>query len=248
MVNKSKVELILNRKIENYLTNNSNSMEDWELGERANEVLWLFDIIVWNKVEYGSSINEWKHQSSSNLDENLKYLSISREDLKKISSVYIDNSWMHCKELDWLFADVLIYSEVVAFYSEILKAKMGFKKYYSYVEDSKSSIVRFKDISRNGLVYFTFVFFCIACLFISWEFALVAIGCFIYWQYQVFQSKKEVDKILYYMNRSYQFFEDEVVSWNMGWNELNSSRDVGVVWDSQLYQLVELRMNSPLDT
>jgi len=199
------------------------AMEDF-VDEAKSRIEELFTAIVWTRVENGllesyDSISKWQHRCFEDVEKDWLFLSIDRKAFQEAAEFYLDNSWMTNTKIDWLILNILTYAELLGTL-ELARSRIL----------SPTQIISFreKSIKCNGFTSDGY-FFLNHLPLLNW------------WQWNRKKAAKIVDPILGAMFKTYSALNTKSNSWEIVWQELNESRNLGVVWDGIVYRLLEER-------
>lgn len=174
----------------------------------------------------------WGHIETRNLPAHLGKYSIWRDSLRDCAQRYLStNAWLADPSLDWLLANLLAFAELDAFLittGTVARFKRSGRAHLAHMAWGA-----FKWLVWLLLVVFAFV----ASDAIGWGLlALTAIVQGLAWR-----NRKRISGLELAMMNAYQSIGSTTLSWNVVWDYLTKSRDLGAVWDPELYRLVELR-------
>ncbi len=198
--------------------------------------------VVEGTVEKISPLLQWKHRQPAEIESDLAYLEINRSELLSALSEYLDNSSLRTKMADWLFLNVLTYSEYIATVIEVRKHSMGTERYIKSLFPPKNN--HSTDIadftSRPWHLPAT-----LAMVITAWAIhPLIGVGVTSYAIFKTYRQKQlrvKINAIFASMLQTYSSFNTLDLSWPQVTSSLERSRALGVIWDSSLYALAELR-------
>lgn len=214
----------------------------------------VFDSLMWTRVTGGvveevSPLQQWRHRQLSDIESDIAYLEINRQELLSTFSEYLSNPALTSKQADWLFLNALTYAEYIATVSDIRKKVMGIEQYVRSLFPPRSEhlIDNFSSAKRPWhLPMFVIV------VAVSWAihpFAGIAVTAFVF--LNVYRQKKargKINSIVLNMLQTYMSFNTVDVSWGQVIHTLERSRDAGAIWNSSLYALAERRIRDDSPT
>lgn len=199
-------------------------------------------------LNHTESLSSWSHVSMVEINQLRRKLSIDRQQLQHLTQVYIESSCLWCKELDWLFANSLLFAELIAYFDTMYRAHTPFLK--QFCEDNSSKTFFWKCAIWDTC--------CFAIKWGTWLLMSMIIFYFnkyagtIFIIYSVFMKvKKEIKKrkshvVFENIIKTYHYAKSMNLNWQALWNAMNESRQHVIMWDPELYNLVELRTKNPL--
>lgn len=198
-------------------------------------------------------LDVWEHRNLDTLTliDDLRSLSIDRNGLISLCAQYIENSLWWCKELDWLFIDLLIYAEFLATNDDIVRQK--YSPFLSlYLENKigtnvslfrlKSTIV-FRFIALFSIIlYFTSTYSKIA-FYIEAGLILIFSICLSRFILKRLRVVKILTKFLMRkVNRIYKGFATADIDWIISQKLIYTRKREGIVFDEVVFNLVNIRV------
>ena len=186
----------------------------------------------------GEPLAGWRHFHPVRESESLYSVEYHRDDLRRDASNYIENlKPFHCRQLDWLIVDVLMYAEISAFALTL--------KPFQTMEPSHRRWLRVLGIFWRLIKWSVFAVVLMASIafelpLVAWGITLLAVA----WQGLKLRGKLRVAKLLHTMFDAYAAAGSWSLSWSILWELLEKSRNLGAYWDPEVYRLVELRMKT----
>ncbi len=208
----------------------------------------IFYALDWTNVEDGiiksnDPITEWHNRSLDDIENDWKYLSISRAEIQNAAERYLERPWLRSKYIDWLILNVLTYAEYQATFNVVRSKLQPLSLYIAQKSDSKLGL--FASIVWR---IFVFIFKWLIWLslfvasFIIAPYGPIAIGGITaWWIWRKISAKRKIEELMASMFSTYSGFATLSQSWTLVWDELIKSRDKGAVWDGVVYRLVEDR-------
>lgn len=232
------------RKLDEYAT------EDL-VSEATDIVEDLFMAITWETVEGDvikstDPVTTWRHRGVNDMESDWRYMHFSRADLQNAAERYMERFWIHCRELDWLIVNALVYAECQATLDFFRSRIMPLSRYIS----KKAGSIKWQISSGvwRSIVFLVKWLFWLGVLAVAFQFSPVApivwIGITVLWQWRKWKAQKKFDDIMAAMIATYAALSTVSQSWQVVWEELKKSRDAGAVWDGIVYRLVEERIHS----
>lgn len=213
----------------------------------------FFDGITWEKVEDNvikslDSLRAWRHRMPEDQESDWRYMRISRSELQDAAERYLNRPWLHCREMDWLVVDVLLYAEYQATL-DFLRVRMTPMSRYLAGKLRTTSAAAW-SFAWRGLVTSVKWAIWIAVAIITaavaapvGPIALVAVtAAWLLWKWR---TRNRLNTLLATMLRTYAHLSTVSQGWQLLWQELDDSRKKGAVWDGIVYRLVEDRMRTP---
>jgi hypothetical protein len=160
----------------------------------------------------------------------------SRVDLRNAVARYVNEMpWLHCSSFDWLLANMLTHAEV--------SATSLFLGYSSPWANGKAKVSFFLLKLGWGLfVWGVWIAILLALLLFDLPWIAAAwVGLTLVRQAMVWSAKRKRSRLMISMVDGYHSTNTKALSWTIVWDTLTRSRDLGAVWDQELYQLVESR-------
>ena len=221
------------------------------VSEAADIVEDLFTAITLETVEGDvikstDPITTWRHRGVNDMESDWQYMHFSRADLQNAAERYMKRSWIHCRELDWLIVNALVYAECQATFDFFRSRMMPISRYIS----KKAGSTKWQISSGiwRSMVFLVKWLLWIGVLTAAYQFSPVApivwIGITALWQWRKWKAQKKVNDIMAAMIATYAALSTVSQSWQVVWGELKKSREAGAVWDGIVYRLVEERMHS----
>lgn len=179
----------------------------------------------------------WQHGSPVLQPESLYALDVDRMTLRQWASEYIENlPLIHRRELDWLIVDVLMLSEISAFAASL----NPIKSIQDQIARRRLGVVAaLWTVFKWGIAVFALVGALIADLP---GLAMLVFGLIVLRQGQLWWRNRKTAGLLLSMTGAYAAIGSWSTSWTNLWELLRKSRDLGAVWDPEVYRIVELRM------
>jgi len=170
----------------------------------------------------------------------------SREEMINAAERYMEMPWIHCRELDWLILNMLVYAELQATLDSFRVNSMFLFSYVSKkAGDTKFNILMTILKSVAFLVKWSIW---LAIIFVSVEISSFATGILaaitVFWQWKKWKVRQKINNVMSEMIRTYSSLSTISQSWLVVWEQLKKSRDVGAVWDGIVYRLVEERLST----
>ena len=193
-------------------------------------------------VQGYSTPDEWRHRTPNDVESDLSYLEIHRAEVIAALSDYLADSSLRTREIDWLFLNLLTYSEYIATLAEVRKKLLGVDAYIKSLHPPKSEHVP----SVSGLVsrpWQTAIAACaVALSYVVHPALAVVVGALsLYWHWQRKHGLAKIDSLLIVMLKTYGSFNTVDLSWLHVSRVLEQSRVAGAVWDASLFKLAEVR-------
>ena len=193
------------------------------------------------------SVSSWKHVSD--FENAWRHYRIDRKALLRDTNYYIENKTLWCKELDWFYVNTLLFSELIATQTHYIQEMVPLTKFLWLQTTSRS-------FSWKLFLWITlcFIFKYGIQLFITlklFEFSLF-LGCIYLFliifgiMYRQLEKRKKV-KQLCSMFLTYQNVSSINFSWRVLQDEMDNSRKKhNVIWDQEVYKLIDLRLENKL--
>lgn len=207
----------------------------------------VFDSLMWTRVVEGKvedtlPLKQWTHRQPVDVESDLAYLEINRPEILLVLSEYLENPDLASKKADWLFLNVLTYSEYVSTVSETRKKLMGVERYVESLFPPKTEHIT--DISAFAHRPWHIPVF-IAVVAIGWALhpaagALIA-GYGLFSSYRQRKARARVNATMASMLQTYLSFNTTDLSWRQVTTRLEQSRASGAIWDGSLFALAEQR-------
>jgi len=231
------------------------SLDGYAIGDLIDEAAEIIDdlfmSITVEKVEgdvikSSDPVTYWRHRVASDMESDWQNMQFSRADLQNAAERYLDRPWLHCRKLDWFIVNVLIYAEYQATleffsirtmpFSRYISKKMGSIKWQISSEIWRTIVFLVKWLIWLGVIVLTFQFAPVG--------PVVWTGITVLWQWRKWKAQKKINDIMTSMIATYSTLGTISQSWQVVWDELKKSRDIGAVWDGIVYRLVEERIRS----
>ena len=229
-----------------------NDFDEWDAIALLEEVEQLLsDIFLSSKWLDGSKFDDykafhWSHRAAFDLDDDLQFLGIDRTMLQNAVASYVKMPWLRTDFLDWICADKLTYAEIIAYIeTQFIRSKGAFTS-AALLQGTK----RAKGLAKLWVVIRWFLKWGIWAVITFLLFAAHSIAGTIWLSLTAiklvasFIEKRKQDKMLFQMTGVYSMLRTETFSWSVFMDTLQESRQVGVVWDGELYKLPETRMTN----
>lgn len=211
----------------------------------------LFMSITWEKVEGDviksiDPVTSWRHRGANDMESDWRYMHFSRAELQNAAERYLERPWLHCRELDWLIVNALIYAECQATLDLFRSRIMPLSRYIS----KKAGSIKWQISSGlwRSIVFLVKWLIWIGVFAATLWFAPIApvawIGITVLWQWRKWKVQKKINDLMAAMIATYATLSTVSQSWQVVWEELKKSRDAGAVWDGIVYRLVEERTRS----
>jgi hypothetical protein len=174
----------------------------------------------------------WRHRTLNDLELDWRYLSFAKAELQRAAERYLQASWLHCQKLDWLVLNTLTYEDYLAALDAVRIRTMPFSRYQA----SKSGSVSFRvltELWRAALLILKITAWLIIFAAVSPASPigpLLWIGLSGWWLW-----RKAMFSAYTALNIAHQ-------NWPVMWEELKKSQELGALWNSLIYQLVEKKM------
>lgn len=231
------------------------SLDEYATGDLIDEAAEIIDdlfmSITVEKVEgdaiiSSDSVTYWRHRVASDMESDWQNMQFSRADLQKAAERYLDRPWLHCRELDWFIVNTLIYAEYQATLEFFSIRTMPFSRYISKKTGIKWQIIL--SVIWRTIVFMVKWLIWIGVFVLTFQFApvgpVVWTGITVLLQWRKWKAQKKIDDITSSMIATYTTLGTISQSWQVVWDELKKSRDIGAVWDGIVYRLVEERIRS----
>jgi len=189
-----------------------------------------------------STPDEWRHRTPQDVESDLAYLEIHRPEILAALSDYLADSSLQTREIDWLFLNLLTYSEYVATVAEVRKKLLGIDAYVKSLHPPKvEHTPSISHVAARPWQYGAFAVATVASFLIHPALAVAAGALFVYWHLQRRKGIAKIDSLLSAMLTTYASFNTVDVSWSHVSRALEQSRLEGAVWDASLFKLAALR-------
>lgn len=198
----------------------------------------LFDPVFDN---IGSVYAIWEHRSLADLAVDVRALNIDRNVLAPYVSRYIDLPKIHSKYLDLYAADTLMYAEYLPAITRLGSGLYGWNYLFPEQVSKRRMLLRtLWSLVKWGVWIF-------AAFFLAEELGLAAVGLLVVLtasiRYSMRKQKLKVPRLSVEMRAAYDVLDKEEFSWELLWEELQRTRELGAAWPTELYRLVEMRKN-----
>jgi len=224
---------------------------DTLVSEATDMVDYLFMSITWEKVEGDviksiDPVTSWRHRGANDMESDWRYMHFSRAELQNAAERYLETSWLHCRELDWLIVNALTYAECQATLDFLRSRVMPLSRYIS----KKAGSIKWQISSWlwRSIVFLVKWLLWLGGFAATFQFAPVApiawIGITVLWQWRKWKAQKKINDLMAAMIATYATLSTVTQSWQVVLDELKKSRDAGAVWDGIVYRLVEERIRS----
>jgi hypothetical protein len=207
----------------------------------------VFDSLRRMNVQAGivqdySAPDEWRHRTTQDVEADLAYLEIHRPEILASLSDYLADPSLQTREIDWLFLNLLTYSEYVATLAEIRKKLLGIDAYVKSLHPPKAEhIPSISQIASKPWQYLVFTALTVASFLLHPILAIGVGALFVYWHMQRMKGIAKINSLLSAMLTTYAAFNTVDVSWSHVSRMLEQSRLEGAVWDASLFKLAEVR-------
>lgn len=191
-----------------------------------------------------ASLEHWPHWGTADHEANWRNLLISRDSLIDAAERYLETPWMWCRNLDWLFANSLVYAEFLAYLDSVKTKRYGSFR-AAAEKDGDKTVLRWLRAGRVAMFlikWLAWLAVVALALAIHPVAAALVAAATITWKALGFYEWQRQNKLLQAMIQAYTPLRSPTLSWRIVWDELNVARKRGVVWDGAVYRLVELRM------
>ena len=226
--------------------------ESEELISEATEIVEdIFGAITWERVENGviksrDAIVIWRHRTINDQKDDWRYMGFARSELQNAAERYLGKPWLHCREIDWLIVNVLVYAEYQATL-DFVRARMMPLSRYITGKIGSGAAVAWSLLWRcvvTGLKWLIWLGIFVLSFELS-PIAPIALGILtVWWQWRNWKARKKFERVLSSMTKTYASLSTISQSWRVVWDELQKSREAGAVWDGIVYRLVEDRMRA----
>lgn len=196
-------------------------------------------------VQDYSTPDEWRHRTAQDIEFDIAYLEIHRPSILNALSDYLADDSLQNREVDWLFLNLLTYSEYLATVTEIRKKVLGIDAYIKSLDSPKN----IHDPSISALasrpVRTFFALSATAMSLLIHPTLAIGVGALsLYWYSKQKKDVEKIDTLLSAMLRTYSSFNTVDLSWSHVGRSLEQSRLEGAVWDASLYKLAEARQSA----
>lgn len=221
--------LVIMKRLAKQKAADEESLEDYE-GDGED---WINQIFYSTELG-GKAIDVWSNIPQASVIGTSDSFYCSRAELKGATADYVNRmAWLHCREFNWLLANLLLYAEVSATASAFGAGWMW--------EKGK---LRFKWIVFRAVIALGVwgIWLAIPVGLLVAELPWVAGGWVVLTalrQGLLWRARRIRGQLLASMISTYESTNTMDLSWTVVWELLTRSRDLGAVWDQELYQLVE---------
>lgn len=197
-------------------------------------------------LDHEISLDTWRHVNGEDVEQMRRKLAIDRKALQRLLTIYIDCPFLWCKELDWLFVNSLLFAEFIATQNDFHRKNTSLVWSYLHYISSKT-------FCWTGFIWSSFLFslkwFIFLIIFI-YLYQIESLACYGFLVFILLLSaakrisinkaiqQLKTMRIVYLLTKSLNF------NWRILWNDMNDSRKKKTIfWDSELYNLIEIRCN-----
>jgi hypothetical protein len=229
---------------------NLDSLATKELLAEAREIIeGIFFSINWreterNTVNSKNPLTTWRHRTLNDRETDWRYMSFANAELQHIAKRYLQASWLHCQTLDWLVLNTLAYGDYLAMLDRVRAHTMPLSHYQS----RKSGKINFRvlaELWRAALLILKITAWFIIFAAVSPASPigpLLWIGLTGWWLWRNWTTRKRNNTLLNAMFSTYTALSTTYQSWPKIREELKKSQELGALWNSLVYQLVEEKM------
>ncbi|ABA56761.1 hypothetical protein Noc_0231 [Nitrosococcus oceani ATCC 19707] len=209
----------------------------------------IFRSIGWENSENVPEIppnplTAWHHRTLNDRELDWRNLNFAQEELQQAAGRYLRAPWLHCRELDWLVLNTLIYGDYLAALDTIRARTMPFSRYQSR-KSGKTGFRVLTEAWRGALLLLK-----IAAWFIIFAAVspasplgpLIWIGMTGWWLWRKWMIRRKNNALLKSMFSAYGALSPTHLDWPRIWEGLEKSQALGAVWNNMIYPLVEMRM------
>lgn len=196
----------------------------------------------------GEGFFRWWHQTNADVLREIKKkdFGFSREQLRAATAYYIKRPEMQDDWLDWYCADLLCFMELSATVNATRIQAHGLLSYVFGLLQGWSSILGIIGQCAVFIIKWLIWFFIIFSLYKEdngFGYAAIAIVLLLtaYIQCKKMLFLRKGAKTIEAMERVYAVLDTTTFSWNVLWQEMEDARKLGVIWDGELWRLVEIR-------
>lgn len=184
------------------------------------------------------------------IEESKKY-GINSEGLRDAVNQYLACPWMHTKFLDWFCASTLAYSEYIGYADKCFLTRLDVESWVM-LHNSKLALsdrlskVRKRRLRRSLGKWVVWIALVYGLGILSGVIGpLILVVITILWVRSRIREEKKLDEVqdrlLDAMQKAYLLFEPTGFSWKMAYDDLYRARELGAVWPSELWRLVEAK-------
>lgn len=207
------------------------------VGEATAIVDDFFESLTWQRVENGviksrDSLRVWRHRTVSDEEDDWRHMGFARAELQNAAERYLDRPWLHCREIDWLVVDVLVYAEYQATLDFLRVRTTPLTRYLAKKLGTTSSSA-WSIIWRVLVTSVKWAVWCglavVAALVASPAGPIALVTVTALWLVWKWRSRNRLNALLAAMLRAYAHLSTVSQGWQVVWQELNSSRKQGAV-------------------
>lgn len=234
-VNALSLKNIVKEKFETLKT--SKELYDSDLKSIYYDIDRIFSSLYNQKQEGSINLNTWHHIDTSTINNTWMTYGIARDELIDTTIQYLDedNKWAQNQDLDWMLIDLLMFAEYIAIINEAYKYRFNTAEYHRLYKSNEHIPDNIKLKERFSgwlwlLMFISFLFIYIPVAVIIGIIFLIRLGI-------NFFIIKELTKASSNAGIAY----DSLITgdWQVVWDDLNYSRTKGIVWDKQVFELVQ---------
>ncbi|ADJ27299.1 hypothetical protein [Nitrosococcus watsonii] len=209
----------------------------------------IFRSIGWKNAEKvpaipSNSLTSWHHRTLNDRESDWRSLNFVQEELHQAARRYLRAPWLHCRELDWLILNTLVYGDYLAALDTIRARTMPFSRYQSS-KSGKTGLRVLAEAWRVALLLLK-----IAAWFIIFAAVspaspmgpLIWIGVTGGWLWRKWAIRRKNNALLKSMFSAYGALNPTHPDWPKIREGLKKSQALGAVWNNMIYPLVEMRM------
>lgn len=210
----------------------------------------VFDSLKWiqmsgKTIEQISALTRWAHRQTSEIEADMVYLHIDREKVLTALSDYLATPELQSKQADWLFLNILVYTEYIATVRGIRLKIVGLDRFAKspnpQMKEHQSDITSL--VTRRWHVPIALIG-----IAISWVVhPIIGVSCTAYMLYRAYHKQKTVRPInttISSMLQTYLSLNTIDLDWSSVSANLKGSSGAGAKWHSSLYALVERRLSA----
>lgn len=208
----------------------------------------VFESLIWTRVEGNLvqdvlPLEQWEHRTLADIETDLAYLEINRQQVLTAFSEYLSSPSLTSKHADWLFLNVLTYAEYIATIGEVRRKLMGIERYVKSLFPPKSEHITDIGVFAKQSWHLPVTLVIIILGWAVHAFAGMAVtGCVLFAKHRRRKARKQVNETLASMLQGYLSFNTVDLSWTQVGSTLDRSREAGVMWDASLYALADQRV------
>jgi hypothetical protein len=226
------------------------SLATKELLAEAREIIEdIFLSINWTKAQRDTansknSLATWRHRTVDDRESDWRYLSFAKTELQHAAERYLQASWLHCQTLDWLVLNTLTYGDYLAMLDTIRARTMPLSRYQSR-KSGKANFRVLAELWRAALLILKITAWFIIFAAVSPASPigpLLWIALTGWWLWRKWAIRKRNTAILKAMFSTYTTLSTTYQGWPRMWEELKKSQELGALWNSLVYRLVEEKM------